>query len=240
MMKLNTVKPSERRAAWGHELTSESDVAATFVRYVRGQIPMLPWCELSLANESDWISEGLVHLNAGGMLTINSQPAVDGVESSDPDVGWGGPGGFVYQKAYIEMFLSPAMLDSLIEAMPKYPTLSYQALSVNGESRHNLVADENGDVSGAVCAVTWGVFPNKEIVQPTVVDPEAFHQWKDEAFELWLSQWAALYDEGSSSYQVIRSIHDTYFLLNVVDHNYKNGDLLAIFREVVDRRQKNA
>lgn len=27
-------------------------------------------------------------------------------------------------------------------------------------------------------AVTWGVFPGKEIVQPTVVDPISFLSWK--------------------------------------------------------------
>lgn len=27
-------------------------------------------------------------------------------------------------------------------------------------------------------AVTWGIFPGKEIVQPTVVDPVAFKSWK--------------------------------------------------------------
>lgn len=27
-------------------------------------------------------------------------------------------------------------------------------------------------------AVTWGVFPGSEIIQPTVVDPVAFHFWK--------------------------------------------------------------
>jgi hypothetical protein len=27
-------------------------------------------------------------------------------------------------------------------------------------------------------AVTWGVFPGKEIIQPTVVDPVAFLSWK--------------------------------------------------------------
>ncbi|CAI8053880.1 Methylenetetrahydrofolate reductase [Geodia barretti] len=34
-------------------------------------------------------------------------------------------------------------------------------------------------------AVTWGVFPGMEIIQPTVVDPVSFHIWKDEAFMLW-------------------------------------------------------
>ena len=27
-------------------------------------------------------------------------------------------------------------------------------------------------------AVTWGVFPGKEIIQPTVVDPISFESWK--------------------------------------------------------------
>ena len=27
-------------------------------------------------------------------------------------------------------------------------------------------------------AVTWGVFPGREIIQPTVVDPIAFKSWK--------------------------------------------------------------
>ena len=27
-------------------------------------------------------------------------------------------------------------------------------------------------------AVTWGIFPGREIVQPTVVDPDSFMYWK--------------------------------------------------------------
>ena len=30
----------------------------------------------------------------------------------------------------------------------------------------------------SVNAVTWGVFPGKEVVQPTVVDPHSFSVWK--------------------------------------------------------------
>mmetsp|Transcript_5107 Transcript_5107/g.14031 ORF Transcript_5107/g.14031 Transcript_5107/m.14031 type:complete len:332 (-) Transcript_5107:200-1195(-) len=232
MTKLHAVKSSERRAAWGHELTSVEDVCATFVRYVRGQIPMLPWCELALATESEQILSGLELLNSAGMLTINSQPPVDGAPSDDPAVGWGGPGGYVYQKAYVEMFVSPETLDLLEAAMPRYPTLTLQAVNAAGDSRHNLPTDDKGDVSSNVCAVTWGVFPNKEVQQPTVVDPQAFVQWKDEAFELWQSQWGALYDPSSESARIISNIHNTFYLLNVVDHDFKAGDILAIFKEV--------
>jgi hypothetical protein len=35
----------------------------------------------------------LAALNAAGYLTINSQPPLNGVPSTDPEFGWGGPGG---------------------------------------------------------------------------------------------------------------------------------------------------
>lgn len=38
------------------------------------------------------------------------QPAVNGARSDHPIFGWGGPGGRVYQKAYIECFCSPQNL----------------------------------------------------------------------------------------------------------------------------------
>lgn len=37
-------------------------------------------------------------MNELGYLTINSQPAVDGVRSDDKVHGWGPAGGYVYQK----------------------------------------------------------------------------------------------------------------------------------------------
>ena len=51
-------------------------------------------------------------------------------------------------------------------------------------------------------AVMWGVFPGREVLQPTVVDPHAFNIWKQEAFDLWLREWARLYPADSASYKV--------------------------------------
>lgn len=53
-------------------------------------------------------------------------------------------------------------------------------MSVNKEG--NWISNVN---TTDVNAVTWGVFPAKEIIQPTVVDPASFMIWKDEAFELY-------------------------------------------------------
>jgi hypothetical protein len=32
--------------------------------------------------------------------------------------------------------------------------------------------------------LTWGVFPDKEILQPTIFDPSTFLVWKHEAFQV--------------------------------------------------------
>lgn len=75
------------------------------------------------------IQGSLVKMNKGGYLTINSQPRVNGAPSDHPAVGWGGPDGYVYQKAYLEFFTSPENLSKLMETLPKYPTLRLNALN---------------------------------------------------------------------------------------------------------------
>jgi len=50
-------------------------------------------------------------MNELGYLTINSQPAVDGVRSDDKVHGWGPAGGYVYQKVSLFKILRLAGLD---------------------------------------------------------------------------------------------------------------------------------
>jgi hypothetical protein len=49
----------------------------------------------------------LTNLVSKGLLPINFQPAINAVSSDDVTSGWGGPGGVVYQKGYLEVFVSP-------------------------------------------------------------------------------------------------------------------------------------
>jgi len=202
----------DRQKLWGLP-TKQEDVYDVFCAFLDGKVSSLPWCEQAPAPETSAIASNLKFLNLNGYLTINSQPAVDGRPSTDPEVGWGGPGGFVYQKAYVEFFCSPLKLKALKEELDRHPNLSYHAVNAAGKEYTNTQG-------GRVNAVTWGVFPGKEIVQPTVVDAESFGIWKDEAFELWLTQWASAYEEGSASRNVIKEIHDSYFLVNIVDENF--------------------
>jgi methylenetetrahydrofolate reductase (NADPH) len=65
------------------------------------------------------------------------------------------------------------------------------------------------------------------VVQPYVVDPAAFPAWRDEAFDLWTSEWAALYEAESVATTTLKSIADSYVLVSVTDNDYISGDLLA-------------
>lgn len=75
-------------------------------------------------------------------------------------------------------------------------------------------------------AVTWGVFPGREVLQPTVVDPVSFKVWKDEAFALWREQWGKLYPEGSPSRDLLTRISETYYLVNLVDNDFPRESCL--------------
>lgn len=58
----------------------------------------IPWNYEVLADETTQMVNQLLEINRQGVLTINSQPNVNGVPSTDPVHGWGNPGGYVYQK----------------------------------------------------------------------------------------------------------------------------------------------
>jgi methylenetetrahydrofolate reductase (NADPH) len=62
------------------------------------QVKTIPWCDDDLALETRPIVDRLASINKRGVLTINSQPNVNCLPSSDPVHGWGNTGGYVFQK----------------------------------------------------------------------------------------------------------------------------------------------
>ncbi|KAJ0979157.1 hypothetical protein J5N97_014631 [Dioscorea zingiberensis] len=211
---------------WAIPLKSTEDIHERFMNYCLGILRSSPWSELDgLQPETKIINEQLGQINLKGFLTINSQPAVNGEKSDSPTIGWGGPGGYVYQKAYLEFFCAKDRLDLLIEKCKALPTLTYVAVNKAGQHLSNISPN-------AVNAVTWGVFPGKEIIQPTVVDPASFMIWKDEAFEIWTRNWACLFPEGDPSRELLQQVQRSYFLVCLVDNDYINGDLFATFKDI--------
>ncbi|CAN6444458.1 unnamed protein product [Victoria cruziana] len=185
---------------WGAPLKSIEDVHERFINFCLGKIRSHPWSELDgLQPETMMINKELENVNSKGFLTINSQPAVNGEKSDSSSVGWGGPGGYVYQKAYLEFFCSADKLNVLVEKCKELPSLTYMAVNKDGKSISNVEPNN-------VNAVTWGVFPAKEIIQPTVVDPVSFMVWKDEAFDIWTKVWASLFQEADASRQILDEV----------------------------------
>ncbi|KAG6812772.1 hypothetical protein H0H92_000542 [Tricholoma furcatifolium] len=204
---------------WGHP-TTFSDVTSLFSRFCISDLKALPWSDQVASTETNVISKQLKQMNEYGFLTINSQPAVNGARSDDKVHGWGPSNGYVYQKAYLEFFVSPALLDLLLKHIERDSNITYYVINNRGDLKTNTHSDGPN-------AVTWGVFPGKEIVQPTIVEAISFMAWKDEAFELG-QQWAQIYDADSPSRKLITDIMETSFLVNVVHNDFQDPD--AIFK----------
>jgi len=220
---------TNKQKLWGTPVKLE-DVANVFIGFLEKRVQYIPWCDTVLP-ESLKISKELIQLNKSGYFTINSQPCINGISSNNPVFGWGGTDGYLYQKAYLEFFCS---LDNFNTLKSKFWTYGSNA---NGTTNISYCAvNHNGQVitncdKKTINAVTWGVFPNKEIVQPTIVDYNSFLIWKKDAFQLWMTEWANIYDLESDSYKLIKHIHDTFYLVFIVDNNYINGDIFKLFKE---------
>merc|ERR1719240_943654 len=206
--------------------SDEAGLGELFTKFLTpgSVVTQLPWCAEKPGLEMVGIRSQLIEMCKAGMLTINSQARVNGALSTDLVYGWGPAGGVVYQKAYVEFFCSPAMLKKLQEHFSKKKDVEWMAISKNGDMQTST------NSTGAVTAVTWGVFPGREIQQPTVVDEASFRAWKDEAFALW-DMFQEVNAENESQKKIVSSIADTWYLVNVVDNNFLSGDL---FKGMID------
>jgi methylenetetrahydrofolate reductase (NADPH) len=107
----------------------------------------------------------------------------------------------------------------LIEYLKQSPLISYQAININGDIITNINRQ-------SVIALTWGVFPNREIIQPTIYDSEVFLIWKEEAFNLW-NDWIKIYDDEENendliSVEILKKVQSEFFLMTIVDNDFIN------------------
>ncbi|KAI9187769.1 methylenetetrahydrofolate reductase (NAD(P)H) met13 [Blastocladiella emersonii ATCC 22665] len=214
---------------WGHPATPAA-VRELFVGYCAGTVRALPWSDSPLAAESKLIRDQLAGANARGFLTINSQPPVDAAPSSHPVYGWGPRHGWVWQKAYLEFFASPATLAALVNtlrAADPDAVVTFHAVNRAGDDLRTNVAS-----TAAANAVTWGVFPGKEVVQPTIVDAASFMAWKDEAFALWDTWRSVVAPEDAAAASLLHAIPDSWFLVNLVHNDFRApaDELFALLR----------
>ena len=204
---------------WGEKIVSINDIQNIFLKFIKKQIKYIPWCD-SLDNETNEIAEDLLKINEMGYWTINSQPRLNGVKSNNSN-GWGGENGYLYQKQYLEFFTSKDNLDKLLNKIKNNKNISYCAVN----NKDNLITNCNNDT----IALTWGVFPNKEIIQPTIANKSIFLNWKKDAFQIWINEWAYIYDEDLESFNFLKKTMNDYYLVFLIDNNYIDGDLFQYF-----------
>lgn len=210
--------PEKAIELWGHP-EGIADLGKLFVSYVDGGVKSLPWSDAPISDEILPIKGHLLDLNRRGFLTVNSQPAINGLKSNHPVHGWGPPNGYVYQKAYLEIFIAPHVVNKLIEAIEQDPEITYYLVNNAGDLKTNTPVDGPN-------AVTWGIYPGQEVLQPTVVERISFLAWKDEAYRLG-SEWAHCYEQDSPTRKLIEEVVDKWYLINIVHNDFQNPD--AIF-----------
>lgn len=178
-------------AKWGRPTTLDQ-LTLVFLKYLRSEISDTPFSDGPLSDESQVILPQLEKLAKRGWWTVGSQPAVDGAKSTDPTVGWGPQGGYVYQKAFVEFFASEEDTERIISKVESEGKGWVDYFAVNLEVRQlsqvtGCLAKGTGFVQGNLRtsveddgrnAVTWGVFPGQEIVQTTIIERESFLAWK--------------------------------------------------------------
>ncbi|CAH00701.1 methylenetetrahydrofolate reductase (NAD(P)H) MET12 [Kluyveromyces lactis] len=202
---------------WDHPVSLE-DIKNIFIRYLEGSMKALPWSDLGLSAETAFIQEELIELNQRGYLSLASQPATNGSQSTDNIFGWGPANGLIYQKAFVEIFVRKEEWNQVLKPKieSKNGEFSYYLGDYTGYFETNLQPKSSN-------AVTWGVFPNSEVVQTTIVEEESFKAWRDEAFSIWI-EWSKLFPKNTPENTFLRKMHRDYYLVSIVHHDFINPD----------------
>lgn len=169
--------PAEALAAWGRP-NSISDISKLFAKYLNDQLRTLPWSDMPLMAETESIVPFLLRMTQEkDWWTVGSQPAVDGIRSDDPALGFGPKGGYIYQKAFVEYWASAKDVETLEKKIQNQEgrDVTFYAASTKGDKEGGWKTNmEKGEAN----AVTWGCFPGKEIVTTTLIEEISFKAWK--------------------------------------------------------------
>ncbi|KAF5671502.1 methylenetetrahydrofolate reductase (NADPH) [Fusarium heterosporum] len=214
---------------WGHPKTRQ-DINDLFVKHIEGELSAIPWSEEELLAESSTIKPRLLQLNSKGWWTVASQPAVNGLRSSDSTFGWGPPNGFVFQKSFVEFFIPESEWNILKAKLVSSELQGYVCFYASNARGDYITSDSSDHLDGSTeasstNAVTWGVFPGKEIITPTIIEEVSFRAWCEEAFGIW-GEWAKVYGRGSESEKLLNGVKDEYWLVNLIHHDFVEKDAL--------------
>ncbi|QWU89366.1 hypothetical protein CA3LBN_003689 [Candidozyma haemuli] len=238
------LRQSPKRAfeLWGCPQTL-GDLSQILISYLQGEIKSLPWSDGPIGDDTEVLKPALIEMNKKGIFTLNSQPALSAVRSNDEVFGWGPKNGFVYQKQYLEFFIHRNALNTLLQrveehnARDAHSVVTYYAVDKQGTLSTNAHDDD-------INAVTWGVFPGEEILQPTIVEKVSFLAWKDEVYRL-LDEWVKIFHTKSVKEEVeeakidafstlLTGFGDNFVLCNFVNNDFTSGNniIFDLFRDL--------
>ncbi|KAF3065107.1 Methylenetetrahydrofolate reductase 2 [Daldinia childiae] len=229
------VSHAQAVSLWGYP-TKREDINDIMVRHLKKELSAIPWSEEEFNEETGMITQQLIQLNRKGWWTVASQPAVNGLRSSDPVFGWGPQQGFVFQKAFVEFFIPSSDWKVLLEKLQSsevQDTICFYGANAAGDF---VSSDLTGGLAGEVKesstnAVTWGVFPGKEIITPTIIEEVSFRAWSEEAFGIF-GEWAQIYGKGSETEKLLEKAKADSWLVNIIHHDFVDKD--ALWRLLLD------
>lgn len=238
------LRQSPKRALelWGCP-QSLKDLSNIIVAYLQNEIKALPWSDGPIGADTNVLKDALIEINKKGFFTLNSQPALSGVRSNDKLYGWGPKNGFVYQKQYLEFLVHKNVAKTLLAKVEEHNAknvhsfVTYYAVDKLGNLHTNTKDDD-------INAVTWGVFPGEEILQPTIVEKVSFLAWKDEVYSL-LDEWVNIFQSKAihesvapekieKFSQLFTLFGDEYVLCNFVNNDFTsdNNDMFDLLNEL--------
>ncbi|QRG38163.1 methylenetetrahydrofolate reductase [Candidozyma auris] len=228
------LRQSPKRAyeLWGCP-QSLQELSQIMISYLKGEIKSLPWSDGPIGDDTEVLKPALIEMNTNGIFTLNSQPALSAVKSNHEVFGWGPKNGFVYQKQYLEFFIHKDLVHTLLNrveahnAKDAHSVITYYAVDKSGSLLTNAHDDD-------INAVTWGVFPGEEILQPTIVEKISFLAWKDEVYRL-LDEWVKIFhtktitelveeDKVNAFSKLLTSFGDNFVLCNFVNNDFTSGN----------------
>lgn len=228
------LRQSPKRAyeLWGCP-QSLQELSQIMISYLKGEIKSLPWSDGPIGDDTEVLKPALIEMNTNGIFTLNSQPALSAVKSNHEVFGWGPKNGFVYQKQYLEFFIHKDLVHTLLNrveahnAKDAHSVITYYAVDKLGSLLTNAHDDD-------INAVTWGVFPGEEILQPTIVEKISFLAWKDEVYRL-LDEWVKIFhtktitelveeDKINAFSKLLTSFGDNFVLCNFVNNDFTSGN----------------
>lgn len=228
------LRQSPKRALelWGCP-QSLKEFSNIIVSYLNNDIKALPWSDGPIGQDTDVLKDALIEVNKKGFFTLNSQPALSGIRSNDKVYGWGPKNGFVYQKQYLEFLVHRDNAEKLLakveehNSQDQHSVITYYAVGKQGDVRTNSKDDD-------INAVTWGVFPGEEILQPTIVERVSFLAWKDEVYSL-IDEWVTIFqtkalsecvekDKIDTFSQLFTSFGNEYVLCNFVNNDFTSDN----------------